>query len=141
MDIHHVESKCILYHRGIMYPPMDDLTADGYDLQFGTNVLGHFFFTSLLIPALLAGASSSPDKTARVVTTSSSAHHPLDFNTFRNSPARTQLGTKLLYAQSKSVAYIHLVTPYPNSDILTYLDRREILYSRTNWPDDMVTKE
>ena len=26
--------------RGVMIPPMEQLTADGYDLQFGTNVLG-----------------------------------------------------------------------------------------------------
>ena len=25
-----------------MFPPIEQLTADGYDLQFGTNVLGPF---------------------------------------------------------------------------------------------------
>lgn len=25
---------------GVMFPPVEQLTADGYDLQFGTNVLG-----------------------------------------------------------------------------------------------------
>jgi len=27
-----------------MIPPIDQLTADGYDLQFGTNVLGEGYF-------------------------------------------------------------------------------------------------
>ncbi len=27
---------------GVMFPPVDQLTADGYDLQFGTNVLGGY---------------------------------------------------------------------------------------------------
>lgn len=26
--------------RGVMQPPIEQLTSDGYDLQFGTNVLG-----------------------------------------------------------------------------------------------------
>lgn len=29
--------------RGVMEPPIDRLTSDGYDLQFGTNVLGKYF--------------------------------------------------------------------------------------------------
>ena len=37
-----------------MAAPIDQLTKDGYDLQFGTNVLAHFHFTMLLLPALLA---------------------------------------------------------------------------------------
>ena len=57
---------------GIMNPPMDALTAEGYDMQWGTNVLGHFYFTELLIPVLVAGAKTSPDGHARVITTSSS---------------------------------------------------------------------
>ncbi|OJA14188.1 hypothetical protein AZE42_06507 [Rhizopogon vesiculosus] len=59
---------------GVMFPPVDLLTTDGYDLQFGTNVLGHFYFTKLLLPALIATAKSAPDSKARVITTSSSAH-------------------------------------------------------------------
>lgn len=30
-----------------MFPPVEDVTSDGYDLQFGTNVLGRSFFTLL----------------------------------------------------------------------------------------------
>lgn len=51
-----------------MAAPIDRLTKDSYDLQFGTNVLGHFHLTSLLLPALLA--SPSP----RVVNVSSIGH-------------------------------------------------------------------
>jgi NAD(P)-dependent dehydrogenase (short-subunit alcohol dehydrogenase family) len=50
-------------------------TADGFEMQFGTNHLGHFALTGLLLPLLV----HQPD--ARVVTVSSNAHKPgrLDF--------------------------------------------------------------
>jgi NAD(P)-dependent dehydrogenase (short-subunit alcohol dehydrogenase family) len=94
----------VLFNNGaVMAPPVDQLTADGYDLQFGTNVLGHFYFTKLLIPSLLAAAKSSPELSARVVNTSSAGHlfSNLDFNTFKDGPARKKMGTQLLYCQSK----------------------------------------
>jgi len=87
-----------------MVPPIEQLTAQGYDLQFGTNVLGHFYFTKLLLPALLAAAETSPDGKARIVNTSSSAHEfssGIDFNTLKEGPARRKNQTQGLYGQSK----------------------------------------
>ncbi|KAI0369416.1 NAD(P)-binding protein [Pilatotrama ljubarskyi] len=65
------ELHILFNNAGVMMPPIDQVTKDGYDLQFGTNVLGHFYFTELVMPALLAGVESSPDHHARVITTSS----------------------------------------------------------------------
>jgi len=81
------------------------LTADGYDLQFGTNVLGHFYFTKLLLPVLISTAKSSPGW-GRVVNTSSMAYvylsgKSLHYESFRESTARKRMGTKQLYFQSK----------------------------------------
>ena len=45
-----------------------ELTADGIEMQFGTNHVGHFVFTMLLLPAL---KTSAP---ARVVNVSSMGH-------------------------------------------------------------------
>ncbi len=53
---------------GVMAPP-ERKTADGFELQIGTNHLGHFAFTGLVLPALLATPHG-----ARVVVTSSFAH-------------------------------------------------------------------
>ncbi|KAG1751095.1 hypothetical protein EDB19DRAFT_1675262 [Suillus lakei] len=95
----------VLYNSaGVMFPPKDWLTADGYDLQFGTNVLGHFYFTKLLLPTLIATAKSAPDGKARVITTSSSAHflQGLTFSAFTDSPARKKMSTSELYGQSKT---------------------------------------
>ena len=73
-------------------PPVDALTKDGFDLQWGTNVVGHFYFTELLMPALTAGAQSSPDHHARVVTTSSSGAYlgKLEYGTMKDGAARTK---------------------------------------------------
>lgn len=93
--------------RGVMGPPIDQLTADGYDLQFGTNVLGHYYLTILLMPALLAGTKTSGDGYAWVVNTSSSVHwgSGLEFNISKESPARKNKGESSLYAQSKTVSF------------------------------------
>ncbi|KAF7288179.1 NAD-binding protein [Mycena chlorophos] len=59
---------------GVMVPPLDQLTVQGYDLQFGTNVLGHFYFTQLLIPLMISTAKETK-KTGRILNTSSVAAH------------------------------------------------------------------
>ena len=57
----------LINNAGIMMPPYG-LTKDGFELQFGTNHLGHFALTGLLMPSLLAAPGS------RVVTVSSNGH-------------------------------------------------------------------
>ena len=91
-----------------MWPPITMTTKDGYDLQFGTNVLGHFYLTELLMPALIAGVKSSPDHPTRVITTSSSGAYfgSLQFETFKDGPARQRLLPDTLYYQSKLVSRV-----------------------------------
>lgn len=57
----------LINNAGVMAPPRQE-TADGYELQFGTNHLGHFALTGLLFDQL----KKKPD--SRVVTVSSNAH-------------------------------------------------------------------
>jgi NAD(P)-dependent dehydrogenase (short-subunit alcohol dehydrogenase family) len=57
----------LVNNAGVMAIPRR-LTADGFEMQFGTNHLGHFALTGLLLPALVARPRS------RVVTVSSGAH-------------------------------------------------------------------
>ena len=65
----------LVNNAGVMAIPRQ-VTADGFEMQLGTNHLGHFALTGLLLPLLLA----KPD--ARVVTVSSTAHKPgrIDFD-------------------------------------------------------------
>ena len=63
----HARIDLLINNAGVMYTPRS-ATADGFELQFGTNHLGHFAFTGLLLDRLLAVAGS------RVVTVSSVGH-------------------------------------------------------------------
>ncbi len=61
----------LINNAGVMIPPLSR-TEDGFELQFGTNHLGHFALTNLLLPSI----------TGRVVTVSSGAHRAgqIDFD-------------------------------------------------------------
>ncbi|KAI1782789.1 NAD(P)-binding protein [Ganoderma leucocontextum] len=94
----------ILYNNaGVMFPPIKQLTKDGYDLQWGTNVVGPFLFTELLMPALIEGVKTSPDHHARIIVVSSSAAYgdTLHWDTFKDTPTRLKSTPKGLYYQSK----------------------------------------
>jgi NAD(P)-dependent dehydrogenase (short-subunit alcohol dehydrogenase family) len=59
----------LLNNAGVMAPPRRFTTADGFELQFGSNVLGPFALTLRLLPLLLAAPAP------RVVAMSSGAAH------------------------------------------------------------------
>lgn len=97
------ELHILFNNGGVMVPPIEQLTTDGYDLQFGTNVVGPFYFTRLLLPTLISTAKNSPDGHARILATASSAHlfTALNFDTFKDGPTRLSTSPDILYAQSK----------------------------------------
>jgi NAD(P)-dependent dehydrogenase (short-subunit alcohol dehydrogenase family) len=66
----HGRVEVLLNNAGVMMPPRGE-TADGFELQFGTNHLGHFALTGLLLDALKAAGEG-----ARVVTVTSIEHQP-----------------------------------------------------------------
>jgi len=84
------EIAILINNAGVMIPPLTR-TADGFELQFGTNHLGHFALTNLLLEHI----------SGRVVTVSSALHKSgkIDFDDLnwerkRYNPSRA-------YAQSK----------------------------------------
>jgi NAD(P)-dependent dehydrogenase (short-subunit alcohol dehydrogenase family) len=64
---HHPTIDLLINNAGVMYTP-PNRTADGFELQFGINHLGHFALTGLLLDRMLPVAGS------RVVTVSSTGH-------------------------------------------------------------------
>ena len=63
----HQRLDLLINNAGVMACPYGT-TSDGFELQFGTNHLGHFLLANLLLPALVAAAPS------RVVSLSSRGH-------------------------------------------------------------------
>jgi NAD(P)-dependent dehydrogenase (short-subunit alcohol dehydrogenase family) len=63
----HDAIDLLINNAGVMFTPRST-TKDGFELQFGTNHLGHFAFTGLLLDRVLAAKGS------RVVTVSSQGH-------------------------------------------------------------------
>lgn len=84
----------LINNAGIMAPARRRTTVDGFELQFGLNVLGHFLLTGLLLPLLRAGNDS------RVVTLSSIASRDglIDFDDLQSAQRYRPMAA---YAQSK----------------------------------------
>jgi NAD(P)-dependent dehydrogenase (short-subunit alcohol dehydrogenase family) len=80
----------LINNAGVMIPPAGT-TADGFETQFGTNHLGHFALTNLLLPQI----------TGRVVTVSSTAHKmgSIDFDDLQWE--RKRYRASRAYGQSK----------------------------------------
>lgn len=94
----HRPIHILINNAGVMAPPKRLQTADGFELQFGTNVLGHFALTGLLMPALELAAESG--ERPRVVTIASIAHKRgrLDFDDLQSTKS---YGPMRAYQQSK----------------------------------------
>lgn len=71
--LYHSKIQLLINNAGVMACPLQR-TAQGFEMQFGTNHLGHFLFTGLLAPALIDGAPG------RVVNLSSAGHKFARFN-------------------------------------------------------------
>lgn len=84
----------LINNAGVMAPPQRRETSDGFELQFGTNYLGHFALTAGLLPLLRKG------KEPRVVTLSSIAARSGTIN-FDDLNARKSYRPLPVYSQSK----------------------------------------
>lgn len=84
----------LINNAGVMVPPKRRETKDGFELQFGTNYLGHFALTAALMPLLRRG------REARVVTLSSVAARSgaISFDDLNATQRYRPMG---VYAQSK----------------------------------------
>lgn len=84
----------VLVNNAGLFPMTEQNTADGFEMQFGVNHLGHFLLTNLLLPELKAAHG------ARVINVASMMHQlgKIDFNSFKGEKAYKPLTA---YGQSK----------------------------------------
>ena len=89
----------LINNAGVMAPKKRLETKDGFEIQFGTNVLGHFVLTAVLLPALVRAAVGHPLR-PRVVTLASIAHKQGRLN-FDDLQSAKNYGPMVAYRQSK----------------------------------------
>jgi len=90
----HPRIDILLNNAGVMGIP-ESATVDGFETQLGTNHLGHWTLTALLLPALLAAPG------ARIVTVTSTAHHMGRALDPANPNLKGRYGPWRAYGQSK----------------------------------------
>lgn len=95
----------LVNNAGVMIPPEDSTTEEGYELQMGTNCLGPFLLTSLLLPLLTKTAAISAPNSVRVTWAASVAldgapEHGIEWNDKKKTPV-THKSQSVNYAQSK----------------------------------------
>lgn len=83
----------VINNAGIMHTPQQQ-TDDGFELQFGTNHLGHFLLNALTIDLVA-------QRTGRVVPVASIAHRQTHGINFDDAMYRNKYSTTAVYAQSK----------------------------------------
>jgi NAD(P)-dependent dehydrogenase (short-subunit alcohol dehydrogenase family) len=90
----HDRLDLLINNAGVMMLPQRQETADGFEMQFGTNHLGHFALTGRLLDLLLRTPGS------RVVAVSSMAHNfgSMDFEDLQAEASYSSTGA---YGQSK----------------------------------------
>ncbi|MEO3758741.1 SDR family NAD(P)-dependent oxidoreductase [Mycobacterium sp. B14F4] len=91
----HPRIDLLINNAGVMYVPTRETTADGFEMQFGTNHLGHFALTGLLLDHLLSVDGS------RIVTVSSVGHRILARIRFEDPHFETGYHRVQAYGQSK----------------------------------------
>ena len=99
----------LINNAGVMVPPQRQQTEDGFELQLGTNYLGHFALTGRLLPLLRSTAGS------RVVTLSSVAARSGAID-FADINATTHYRPMPVYSQSKLACLIFALELQRRSD-------------------------
>ena len=64
----------VWYNAGVMNTPAGSRTRQGYEIQWGTNVVAHFVINKLLMPILLSTAQVAQKGSVRAVWVSSDGH-------------------------------------------------------------------
>jgi NAD(P)-dependent dehydrogenase (short-subunit alcohol dehydrogenase family) len=91
----HPRIDLLINNAGVMYVPTRETTKDGFEMQFGTNHLGHFALTGLLLDHLTSVDGS------RIVTVSSVGHRLMARIHFDDPHLQRKYNRVEAYGQSK----------------------------------------
>ncbi|KKP06693.1 hypothetical protein THAR02_01182 [Trichoderma harzianum] len=121
----------VWFNAGVMKVPSGSISKQGYELQWGTNVVGHFVMQKLLMPILLTTAQVAPKGSVRVVWVSSDGHSLLspkgdgidweDITSRKSEGWTGEKGSMTYYGQSKAgnvLLAMELSKRYGNQDII-----------------------
>ncbi|XP_046464757.1 retinol dehydrogenase 11-like [Neodiprion pinetum] len=89
----------LINNAGVMMCPKG-VTEDGFETQLGTNHLGHFLFTLLLLPMIIQSRKDS-DPCCRIINVSSLAHRLSTGINFNDLMSEKSYGAISAYCQSK----------------------------------------
>ena len=104
----------LMNNAGVMARPFGH-TTDGFEMQFGTNHLGHFELTRLLQPAVAAGDDP------RIVILSSAAHGIADVDLDDPGFEQSEYDAWVAYGRSKSANALHALALSQRLDgVLSY---------------------
>jgi NAD(P)-dependent dehydrogenase (short-subunit alcohol dehydrogenase family) len=83
----------VINNAGVMALPERTMSEDGIEHQFATNPIGHFLFTNLIMPKLVAAAKASSPGATRVISLSSSGHTlgPVRFSDYNFEKPKEEL--------------------------------------------------
>jgi len=107
--VQHEAVDILINNAGVMVPPHRKVTLEGFELQFGTNYLGHFALTARLLPLLR--------KDARIVALSSVAARAgvIDFDDLNSTRGYAAMKA---YSQSKLACLMFALELQRRSDAL-----------------------
>ncbi len=115
----------LINNAGVMACPFGH-TADGFEMQFGTNHLGHFELTRLLSRRCIAGDAP------RIVNLSSAAHGIADVDLDDPNFERTEYDAWVAYGRSKSANALHALVARTR----LARARRAVVLGASGWDHD-----
>ncbi|KAF5005558.1 hypothetical protein FDECE_8010 [Fusarium decemcellulare] len=115
----HAQSQrldILINNAGIMAVPPGK-TKDGYEIQFGTNHVGHALLTKLLLPTLIKTATAtSPPQDVRIVTVASKSEgwgpplNPSEFDKLKTDMSSTSTFARYGMSKIANVLYAHALS-------------------------------
>lgn len=97
----------LVNNAGIMAVP-HEMTGDGFDIQWQTNYIAHWVFTSHLLPTMLSTSKISPPGSVRIVNVSSGGHMMAPKQGINFADTSLSADTAIIrYGQSKLANILH----------------------------------